>query len=389
MKTERVISEWKECRNTIGRFDNYLLRLRLLGFSIFTLLFTAIVGAGGTKKGISAFTPEALLFVILTLTLFVLAIYILDRYYERMLLIAVYRASYLEAHRLEGFRIGLTTEIEFQKEKISRRMLRSNFLKASQMVNFVYALIFITMWIQYFILSKRIEQSTYYDFILGVVIIIVTLLAIAAHMLLNEPGILISLRSKVVKSPVVMSREEIKYSVKRIASEINKWITSENANELHIISVLSGARPFTEDLIKELEHYEMSIFLHVVRIEATKEIEHLDECRLVYGVIDSSIEGRLVLVVDDLLDSGRTLQKVKDIVKDNGVKSIKTAVLINKYIGSHVNADFIGLNLGLNKNELITKGIDDYWLFGYGMDLDGQYRDIEHIGWIEKKNKKP
>ncbi len=137
MKTQRLISEWKECRDTIGRFDNYLLRLRLLGFSIFTLLFTAIVGAAGIKIGQSSITPEALLFAILTLSLFVLAIYILDRYYERMLLIAVYRASRLEAYRLEGFRIELTTEIEFQKERITKKRYRYNFLKASNMVNFV------------------------------------------------------------------------------------------------------------------------------------------------------------------------------------------------------------------------------------------------------------
>jgi len=386
MKTQRLILEWKECRDTIGRFDNYLLRLRLLGFSIFTLLFTAIVGAAGIKIGQSSITPEALLFAILTLSLFVLAIYILDRYYERMLLIAVYRASRLEAYRLEGFRIGLTTEIEFQKERITKKRHRYNFLKASNMVNFVYALMFITMWVHYSVLLVRIEQKTYYNIILIAVVIVIIFLAIAAHMLLNEPGRLIKLRSEIVKSPVVMSREEIKYTVKKIAYHINEWVISENTKELDIISILSGSRPFTEDLIRELESMKLSVFLHLLCIEATDETGLLPECRVAYGIIDNNIKGRLVLIIDDLLDSGSTLKKAKSIVEDNGPKSIKTAVLINKYIGLNVNADFIGMNLGLDKDKLLAKGINDYWLFGYGMDLDGQYRDIDYIGWVEREN---
>ncbi len=108
-----------------------------------------------------------------------------------------------------------------------------------------------------------------------------------------------------------------------------------------------------------------------------------------------SIDQKTGSVVCNEFNSMYTDEKLNDVIIDireldhpTDIKSIKAAVLINKYIGSHVNADFIGLNLGLNKNELITKGIDDYWLFGYGMDLDGQYKDIEHIGWVEKKNKK-
>ena len=221
IKTENVTFEWKETRDTIGRFDNYLLKLRILGFSIFTIFFTTIVGIAGIKKEIDTFTPETILFAILILTLFVLSIYILDRYYERMLLVAVYRASYLEVHRLEGFRIGLTTEIEFQKEQLSNKINKYNFLKASHMVNFVYGLIFITMWIQYFILTKKIEQSFFYNLVLFSIIVVVTLLMIAAHMLLSEPGALIGKRSEIVNSPTIMSKEEIKYSIKKI-SKVSK-----------------------------------------------------------------------------------------------------------------------------------------------------------------------
>jgi len=384
IKTENVTFEWKETRDTIGRFDNYLLKLRILGFSIFTIFFTTIVGIAGIKKEIDTFTPETILFAILILTLFVLSIYILDRYYERMLLVAVYRASYLEVHRLEGFRIGLTTEIEFQKEQLSNKINKYNFLKASHMVNFVYGLIFITMWIQYFILTKKIEQSFFYNLVLFSIIVVVTLLMIAAHMLLSEPGALIGKRSEIVNSPTIMSKEEIKYSIKKITYHVLDWLKRNDTNELHIVSIVSGARPFTEKLIKELEIYNIKIFLHPIHIKATNNSEHLEKYKHIYGHINNEINNKNVLIVDDLLDSGKTILKVKNILKDYSINSIKVAVLINKYYDKHVNADFIGLNLGLKKDELEKNGIKDYWLFGFGMDLNGQYRDIEHIGWIKK-----
>jgi len=386
MKSESLALEWKECRDTIGRFDNYLLKLRLLGFSTFTLLFMAIVGISGVKQTNSTLTPEGLLFAIITLSLFVLAIYFLDRYYERMLLIAVYRASRLEAHRLKGFRIGLTTEIEFQKENISTTKLRSNFLKASHMVNIVYTFMLITMWIHYFVLSSKLEtiNKNFLYFAISAIILIIAL-SITAHTLLLEPESLIKLRSKVVKSPVVMSQYEIAYAIKRIAFRVHQWVKSEGTNEIVIVSIPSGARPFTEDLIRELECTGLSISLYILCLEATKKTELLPECTFGYGKIDANINGRLVLIVDDLLDSGRTLQKAIGLVVGNCPKSIKKAILINKYDEMGIMADYIGLNLGLDKAVLKEKGIKDYWLFGYGMDLDGQYRDIEYIGWIEKK----
>ena len=78
MKHECILSEWNECRNSIARFDNYLLRLRLLGFSVFTLIFTALSGLAGSRSVQTHFTIEAILFAISTLSLFVLAIYILN-----------------------------------------------------------------------------------------------------------------------------------------------------------------------------------------------------------------------------------------------------------------------------------------------------------------------
>lgn len=388
MKFENIALEWRECRNTVARFDNYLLRLRLLGFSIFTLTFTVIAGATGSKSGEFEINREAILLAIITLNLFVLAIYILDRYYERMLLIAVLRASRLEAHRLEGFRIGLTTEIEFQKKQINRPIMKKKFSKASFMVNIVYGLIFLTMWGQYWILQEKVMNNNIYKIILGLIILFVIILFLASNSLLKEPNKMISIRANIVKSPVVMSREEIQHTVKRISKEIVFWLEQTQNTKLHIVSILAGARPFTEDLLANISKLnpEIEFNLHILHIEAhEKEGDGNKQCDLICGALDKkTVHGKYVLIIDDLLETGTTLKKVYDILKEAGAAAIKSAVIVKKFEESLIEPDFIGFNLGLDLEKLNYHGLKDCWLFGYGMDFDGHYREIEHIGWVER-----
>src|ERR1700733_11693083 len=97
MTNNNVTSEWKECRDSIARFDGYLFRLRLSAFTVFTLVFSALVSGSSLKDLEVVFQKtDNILFIFAALCTYILAIYMLDRYYERMLMIAVYRASYIE-----------------------------------------------------------------------------------------------------------------------------------------------------------------------------------------------------------------------------------------------------------------------------------------------------
>jgi hypoxanthine phosphoribosyltransferase len=388
MKFENIALEWKECRKTVARFDNYLLRLRLLGFSVFTLTFTAIVGAAGSTSEKITFTAESLLLAIMTLSLFVLAIYILDRYYERMLLIAVLRASRLESHRLEGFRMGLTTEIEFQKRQLNKPSIVKTFARASVMVNFVYALIFIVIWAQYLLLIRKGRLGSIYLWILVGIIFLISLIAFVGNFLLREPSHLIAARSHIVNSPVIMSREEIRLTIARIAREIVQWLEKENEHRLHIVSILIGARPFSKDLLDEIKEInpKIELILHFIHMEAqSTESNYSKDCKIVCGILESDIlKDKTILVIDDLLDTGTTLKKVLDLVNRAGPKTVKSAVFVKKFDNSIISPDFIGFNFGLNREKLAEQGLEDCWLFGYGMDFDGHYREIEHIGWVRK-----
>jgi hypoxanthine-guanine phosphoribosyltransferase len=86
------------------------------------------------------------------------------------------------------------------------------------------------------------------------------------------------------------------------------------------------------------------------------------------------------LIVDDLVDSGKTLAFLKG--RLTGTGEIKTAVLIRKFGEESGPVDFCGFDLNLDREALAQKGLADYWLFGYGMDLDGAQRELDHIGWV-------
>lgn len=385
MDFETALQEWLECRRTVARFDDYLLRLRLLGFSIFALLFTGISGLAGSSVAVEGLRPETLLFALITLSLYVSAIYILDRYYERMLLVAVLRASRLEAFSLEGFRVGLTTEIQFQKEQLRNRTRRGAW-KASNMVNGVYLLIFLCMWVQYWLVADRLADTDLYFTFLVVMILIVTLLVISAHVQLTEPNALIAERAEVVTSPIVMSPREIRSAVQRIAYSIAQWLVESDTRELQIVSVVFGARAFTEDLVDAIERVaEVRCFVHPVHMEATRDDKVLGQAKHEYGsLLAEHLTNQFVLVVDDLVDSGATLSAILALLAEAKPKQVRSAVLIKKYSEVAVQPDYLGLELGLDRKAMEKSGIEDYWLFGYGMDSGGFYRELAHVGWIAR-----
>lgn len=96
-----------------------------------------------------------------------------------------------------------------------------------------------------------------------------------------------------------------------------------------------------------------------------------------------SLKDRPVLILDDLLDSGKTLRAVQERAAARGVVDFKSAVLIRKYADSLARVDFRGFELDLNRAALAAQGLKDYWLFGYGMDWDGNFRELDHVQGVE------
>ena len=370
MANESIFQEWIECRSTIGRFDGYLFKVRILGLSIFLTGFT--VTATLVQKGIEL-NALMLLGALAVFFFLLVTIYLLDRYYERMLLVAVNRSSGLEAHYLEGFQIGLTTEIEFFKNKS---------IRASSKVNVMYTIMFLLVIVEY--VSVGIHYGLGVWFILPMILIAVVAggTVYIADSQLSAPYEAIQLRGKIVGSPILASKNEIETIIESLAEDIHKWFIKAPGSELNVITILEGGRRFSEEIISELKsNYDVHINIHNIKIESTTDKNNRSEPKIVWGKISSDLlDGNPTLIIDDLIDSGKTVSYLKKNIGCTNSSEIKVAALLNKFSDNLSLADFVGIDLALERN----KENEDKWLFGYGMDISGSYREIDHIGWADK-----
>src|ERR1700690_2161211 len=135
-----------------------------------------------------------------------------------------------------------------------------------------------------------------------------------------------------MKSPiseVIFYKKTIQSKVKRIAQEIVSWFRKKNEKVLNLVPVLEGARPFTRDLVKNLKRSmpEVEIKIDEIRVIGTKGTKLLKNRKRQMGKLDKKLLCQFpVLIVDDLVDSGLTLQTLKKEIIKLGAPEEKTAV---------------------------------------------------------------
>ena len=166
---------------------------------------------------------------------------------------------------------------------------------------------------------------------------------------------------------VLLSEEEVDKRIKEMAEQITKDYEGKN---VHLICILKGSVFFTVELAK--------------RITAPVELEFM--CVSSYGAdtkssgvvkitkdLDVSIEGKNVLVIEDIIDSGRTLSYLLENLKTRNPKSLRLCTLLDKPDRRvvNVNVDYVGFE------------IPDQFVVGYGLDCDQKYRNLPYIGYVE------
>jgi hypoxanthine phosphoribosyltransferase len=138
-----------------------------------------------------------------------------------------------------------------------------------------------------------------------------------------------------------------------------------------LLVIAEGAVRFADCLADGLERRGLAPEVRVLRARRTSgttlgvvEIEQLDP---------AVFRGRDVIVVDDIADEGKTLEGVISLARSGMPKSVRVAVLVNKLVRRRVplQLDYVGFELR------------EGWVVGYGMDLDGAYRDLDHLAIVE------
>lgn len=170
------------------------------------------------------------------------------------------------------------------------------------------------------------------------------------------------------QAEIIHAADEVQAAVARVAREINLAL-----GDLHpvVLSVMGGAVVFTGQLLPLLDFPLDFDYVHVSRYGSNQQAGELKwkvEPR-------ENLSGRVVLVLDDILDEGATLAEIKRRVLDLGAAGFYCAVFADKLNGKikPIRADFVGMQL------------PDRFVFGFGMDINGAWRNLPAIYAIKEE----
>lgn len=169
--------------------------------------------------------------------------------------------------------------------------------------------------------------------------------------------------------PVLFSAGEIKDRVEALAGEIARKLPAE----FLIVSLLRGSFMFTADLVRELYAIGVHPQIDFMTLSSYGG-EATSSGKVAIGRdITDDVKGKHILIVDDILETGRTLKFANDLLKERGASTIHIAVLLEKpgKLDVPTKADFVGFS------------IPDKFVVGYGLDFANHYRELPFIGYIE------
>jgi hypoxanthine phosphoribosyltransferase len=150
-------------------------------------------------------------------------------------------------------------------------------------------------------------------------------------------------------------------------------IKAKSLEPLLVVAVLKGSFVFAADLIRAMHRAGMKPEVDFLTLSSYKKSRTSSGQVEILRDLDLGVEGRNVLLVDDVLDSGRTLVFAKDLIAARGAKSIATCVLLDKTIprAVDVSADFSAFQC------------PSFYVVGYGMDVAHRYRELPFVGRIK------
>lgn len=167
---------------------------------------------------------------------------------------------------------------------------------------------------------------------------------------------------------VILSEDDIKQIVGRLGQEVSR--DYEGKNPL-VVAVLRGAFVFTADLLRKISVPcavdFMAVSSYGAGVKSSGVVKILKD-------LDTEIQGRDILIAEDILDSGLTLSYLVDLLKGRGAKSIRICAFAVKDIPGHtaaVTPDYVGAHV---PNEFIV---------GYGLDYAERYRNLPYVGILK------
>ena len=169
------------------------------------------------------------------------------------------------------------------------------------------------------------------------------------------------------KLSVMLSEEEVDKRIREIAEQINK---DYEGKEIHLIGILRGASFFMCELGKRIT---VPVTVDFMSVSSYGNGTVSSGTIKIKKDLDDSIEGKHVILVEDIIDSGRTLSCLGPMLKERGAASVKLCTLLDKSDRREVDVfvDYVGYR------------IPDKFVVGYGLDYAQKYRNLPYIGVVE------
>lgn len=167
---------------------------------------------------------------------------------------------------------------------------------------------------------------------------------------------------------VLVAEEDIR----RRVDELGKEITRDYAGMQPIaVCVLRGAIPFYADLIRRID---LPVTVDTITVSSYGSGTVSGKLKVITDM-RTSVEGRDVLVVDDIIDSGKTSVALIEMLKERGAKSVKTCALLDKPSRRVVDI----------KGDYVGFAIPDEFVVGYGLDWNEKFRNLPHVYTLKEE----
>ena len=167
---------------------------------------------------------------------------------------------------------------------------------------------------------------------------------------------------------VLLTEKEVNGRINEVAAMINK---DYEGKEIHLICILKGGVFFTCELAKRLT---IPVSLDFMSVSSYGDDTKSSGVVRIIKDLDEPLQGKDVLIVEDIIDSGRTLSYLIEVLKQRGPKSIKLCTLLDKperRVKKQVQVKYTCFT------------IPDEFVVGYGLDYDQKYRNLPYIGVVE------
>ncbi len=168
---------------------------------------------------------------------------------------------------------------------------------------------------------------------------------------------------------ILISTKEIKTTITKLAENINKYY---NGEELLVVVILKGSVIFASDLVKELS---MPLTLDFMRVSSYGSGTISSGTIKILKDLEQDIEGKNVLIIEDIIDSGNTLYALKELLLKRNPKTLRICTLLDKPSRrvTPVEVEFCGLQ------------IPDEYVVGYGLDYNEILRNLPYIGVLKRE----